>query len=147
MAVKIRTLLRLYRVYARMDVLWFLRDTRYCLLQMAADVVSAAACVSGVFLLASRFDGLGGMSRAEVLFLLGYADDRGRPVHAVVCEQQHRPDQPHHRARSARPLRAAARSHLDTAALLWLCARLWVQHAAVRGGADRLRRARPAAFA
>ena len=73
MAVKIRTLLRLYRVYARMDVLWFLRDTRYCLLQMAADVVSAAACVSGVFLLASRFDGLGGMSRAEVLFLLGYA--------------------------------------------------------------------------
>ena len=73
MAAKIRTLLRLYRVYARMDILWFLRDTRYCLLQMAADTVSAAACVSGVFLLAARFDGLGGLSRAEVLFLLGYA--------------------------------------------------------------------------
>ena len=73
MAGNVKTLLRLYRIYARMDVLWFLRDTRYCLLQMAADVVSAAACVSGIFLLAARFDGLGGMSRPEVLFLLGYA--------------------------------------------------------------------------
>lgn len=73
MAANLKTLLRLYRIYARMDALWFLRDTRYCLLQMAADVVSAAACVSGIFLLAARFDGLGGMTRPEVLFLLGYA--------------------------------------------------------------------------
>ena len=73
MADEWRALWRLYRVYARMDLLWFLRDLRYCLLQMAADLVSAAACVSGIFLLAARFDGLGGMSQPEVLFLLGYA--------------------------------------------------------------------------
>lgn len=73
MADKLRTLLRLYRVYARMDLLWFLRDLRYCLLQMAADLVSAASCAAGIFLLAARFDGLGGLSRPQVLFLLGYA--------------------------------------------------------------------------
>lgn len=55
-----------------MDLLWFLRDTRYCLLQIAADIISAAAAFSGVFLLSVQFGGIGGMSRDEILFMLSY---------------------------------------------------------------------------
>ena len=68
-----RTLAGLFAVYARLDLLWFLRDTRYCLLQMAADAVSAAAAVTGVFLVAARLGGFGGMDRAQVLFMLSLA--------------------------------------------------------------------------
>lgn len=55
-----------------MDLAWFLRDTKFCLMAMAADVISNIASVSGVFLLAWRFDGVGGMDKFEVLFMLGY---------------------------------------------------------------------------
>lgn len=53
--------------------MWFLRDTRYCLLQIAADTISAAAAVSGVFLLSVQFGGIGGMNENEILFMLSYA--------------------------------------------------------------------------
>lgn len=69
----IKTLFRLFGVYAKMDLMWFLRDTRYCLLQVAADIVSAVTAVSGVFLLSVQFGGIGGLSRDEILFMLSYA--------------------------------------------------------------------------
>ena len=34
MAANIKILLRLYRQYAKMDLLWSLRDMKYCLLQV-----------------------------------------------------------------------------------------------------------------
>ena len=66
------SLLRLYAMYARMDAAWLMRDARLALLGITADLVSNIASVSGVFLLAWRFDGVGGLSRYEVLFMLGY---------------------------------------------------------------------------
>jgi len=69
----IKTLFRLFGIYSKMDLMWFLRDTRYCLLQIAADTISAAAAVSGVFLLSVQFGGIGGMNENEILFMLSYA--------------------------------------------------------------------------
>ncbi len=69
----LKTLFRLLGVYTKMDLMWFLRDTRYCLLQIAADTISAAAAVSGVFLLSVQFGGIGGMNENEILFMLSYA--------------------------------------------------------------------------
>lgn len=68
-----RTLLRLYGTYARLDLLWLLRDTRYCLFYMLTDFICAGASVSGVMLLSARLGGFGGMDKNELLFLLSYA--------------------------------------------------------------------------
>ena len=62
----------LYGLYAKMDIAWFLRDTITCLICICADFISNIAAVTGVFLLAWRFDGVGGMNKYEVLFMLGY---------------------------------------------------------------------------
>lgn len=69
----IRRICRLWGAYARMDAGWFLRDTKLFLLNVLTDVVSNGAAVTGVLLLSERFGGIGGMSRGQVLFQLGYA--------------------------------------------------------------------------
>lgn len=68
----LRRCLALYALYAKMDLTWFLRDTKFCLMAITADFISNIAAVAAVFLLAWRFDGVGDMSRYEVLFMLGY---------------------------------------------------------------------------
>ncbi len=73
MAGRGRTVFRLFRIYARMDLQWLLRDTRYFLIQMGADAVSIAASVSGMLLLAARYQGLGGMDGHALLFMMGYS--------------------------------------------------------------------------
>ncbi len=67
-----KRLLSLYKCYARMDLNWFLRDTRLALLAIAADTIMNVALISGVLLLALKFNGLGGMNQNEVLLMLGY---------------------------------------------------------------------------
>jgi len=69
---KIKQILRLYGLYAKMDLAWLLRDKTFALLAVSADVISNLSSVTGVFLLAWRFDGIGGMNRFEVLFMLAY---------------------------------------------------------------------------
>lgn len=64
--------IKLYLLYAKMDLAWFLRDTKTCLMAICADFISNIATVTGIFLLAWRFDGVGGMNKYEVLFMLGY---------------------------------------------------------------------------
>lgn len=64
--------IRLYVLYAKMDLAWLLRDTKFCLMAICADFISNIAAVTGIFLLAWRFDGVGGMDKFEVLFMLGY---------------------------------------------------------------------------
>ena len=56
-----------------MDLAWLLRDTRFALLAITADVVFNLSLVSGVFLIALRFDGIGGLSTGEVLLMLSYS--------------------------------------------------------------------------
>lgn len=72
MAAKLKQVLSLYRLYARMDAAWFLQDTRNCLLVMAGELVSNLAAISGILLLAVRFGGVGGLTQDEMLFLLGF---------------------------------------------------------------------------
>ncbi len=64
--------IKLYGLYAKMDLAWFLRDTKFCLMAIFADFISNIAAVTGVFMLAWQFDGVGGMNKFEVLFMLGY---------------------------------------------------------------------------
>lgn len=73
MAANIKILLRLYRQYAKMDLLWSLRDMKYCLLQVLSDTVCALCAVAGVLLLSEKFGGFGGMSQPELLFMLGFS--------------------------------------------------------------------------
>ncbi len=69
---KIKRYFALLGFYAKLDLAWLLRDTKYALLNIIADVISSLASVSGIFLLAMRFNGIGGMNEYEVLFMLGY---------------------------------------------------------------------------
>ena len=72
MAAKFRHLLRLYRLYARMDAQWFAQDTALCLLCILSETISNLASVTGVFLLSVQFGGVGVLSSDEVLFMLGF---------------------------------------------------------------------------
>ncbi|MCL2106839.1 MAG: ABC-2 family transporter protein [Oscillospiraceae bacterium] len=67
-----RRLFRLYWLYAKMDAAWIMRDTKYCLIGILADFIGNLSVLSGVFLMAERFGGVGGMNSDEVLFMLGY---------------------------------------------------------------------------
>jgi len=69
----IKRLIQLWGISAKLDLLWFLRDTKYCLMTMFADVVASLSSFVGVFLLAERFGNIGGMNRDQILFMLGYA--------------------------------------------------------------------------
>lgn len=68
---KILQLLRAYKIYAKMDLLWFLRDTKYCLLQIFADVISLLSTLIGLILLSFQFGGIGGFSTNQILFMFG----------------------------------------------------------------------------
>ena len=68
----VRELLKLYKLYGRMDLNWFLQDMTTCVIVMASEFISNVASVAGVLLLAARFGGVGGLSADEVLFLLGF---------------------------------------------------------------------------
>jgi len=72
MADNLKRVLQLWALYAKMDLAWLLRDRTFAILAITADVVSNLSAVTGVFLLAWRFDGIGGMGRYEVLFMLAY---------------------------------------------------------------------------
>lgn len=65
--------LKLLAISAKMDLAWLLRDTKYALAGITADIISNLSTVSGVFLIAVRFGGIGGMSTDEVLFMMAYS--------------------------------------------------------------------------
>lgn len=73
MGAKVKQLFALWGIYAKLDLLWFLRDTKYCVLNIVADSVSTLASISAIFLLAERFGNIGAMDRNQILFMLGYA--------------------------------------------------------------------------
>jgi viologen exporter family transport system permease protein len=66
-------LLRLWRLYGTMDLLWTLRDLPTLLTFFASDLIINLAAVTGTFLLAQRFGGIGRWNADQVLFMLGYA--------------------------------------------------------------------------
>lgn len=71
--ITLRRILQLFAISAKLDLVWLLRDTRFAITAIIADMISNVAMVSGVFLIALRFGGVGGMSADEVLFMLAYS--------------------------------------------------------------------------
>ncbi len=69
----VRQLGRLWWLYAGMDLLWIARGARDALLWICSDVLVSVATVATTLLLAERFGGIGAWSRAQVVFMLGYA--------------------------------------------------------------------------
>ena len=68
-----RRLLALWRMYAHLDLVFMLRDIRAALSYFFSDIVLNVAAVTGVWLLAQRFSGLGDWSIQRLMFMLGFA--------------------------------------------------------------------------
>lgn len=73
MVDKCRQLVQLLAISAKMDLAWLLRDSKVAAATMVAELLSNLSAISGVFLIALRFGGIGGMSADEVLFMLAYS--------------------------------------------------------------------------
>ncbi len=71
--ITIKRIVGLYAIYAKLDLMWFLRDTKFALVAILADIISNVSVVSSVYLIAIRFGGIGGMSVDEVLFMMAYS--------------------------------------------------------------------------
>jgi ABC-2 type transport system permease protein len=69
----VRHLLRMWGLFARMDLLWLSRSTRDALIWLVSDLVARVAGVMTTLLLAERFNGIGGWSKDQIIFMLGYA--------------------------------------------------------------------------
>ena len=72
MADNIRSVLRLLRLYARMDLNWLLQDFSSFAIVVLSETLQNLSGMAGVLLLAIRFGGVGGLSADEVLFMLGF---------------------------------------------------------------------------
>lgn len=68
-----KRLLRLWALYARMDLIWVTRDFKMFLMWMITDAVMGIAMITSIWLLSIRFTGIGIWNHAQVVFLLGYA--------------------------------------------------------------------------
>ncbi len=72
MGDKLRAVLRLLGLYARMDLNWVLQDFKAALIIICAEIINNLTAVSGILLLAVRFGGAGGLSTDEILLMLGF---------------------------------------------------------------------------
>ena len=72
MAGKIRQILRLYALYGRMDWNFLMRDKRMGFVTYFCEWMYTISSVTGIALLAVRFDGIGGLNADEILWLLGF---------------------------------------------------------------------------
>ncbi len=66
-------MLRLWWLYARMDLLWMTRDLKMFLAWSISDLLLNIGGLLGMLLLAERFAGVGAWSKMQVLFLLSYS--------------------------------------------------------------------------
>lgn len=57
-----------------MDQASLMRDGKFMAIVVLADIISNISSISGIFLLAWKFGGIGGMDRFEVLFMLAYGN-------------------------------------------------------------------------
>ena len=62
----------LLAIYAKMDLAALLRDTKFMIICVISDICADISGISGIFLLAWRFDGIGGLDKYEILFMLAY---------------------------------------------------------------------------
>lgn len=66
-------LLRLWGMYAALDLAFVAADLKLVLIYLASDAITNVAAVTGMLLLAQRFSGIGAWSEPQVIFMLGYA--------------------------------------------------------------------------
>lgn len=66
-------IIRLLGIAAKLDLAWLVRDTKYAVAIISADIISNLSALSGVFLIAVRFGGIGGMSSDEVLLMMAFS--------------------------------------------------------------------------
>jgi ABC-2 type transport system permease protein len=69
----LRRILHLWKFYARMDLMWLLRDPQTVITYLVADAIVGLSAAPATFLLAARFDGIGRWSLSQIVFMLGYA--------------------------------------------------------------------------
>ena len=72
--ITIRRYLELLKIYAKMDLVSLMRDRKFITIVMVAELLSNISSISGIFLLAWKFGGIGGLDRFEVLFMLAYGN-------------------------------------------------------------------------
>lgn len=72
--ITLKRYFELLRIYAKMDLASLMRDRKFITIVMVAEFVSNISSISGIFLLAWKFGGIGGMDRYEVLFMLAYGN-------------------------------------------------------------------------
>ena len=81
--ITLRRYFQLVGIYAKMDLATMLRDTKFMLICIISDTFANVSAIFGVFLLAWRFDGIGGLDRFEVLFMLAYGNIVMGVLHAM----------------------------------------------------------------
>ncbi len=69
--LSLKRLLKLYALYARIDFQWYMRDALFCVIGVFGDFLSQLTGLMGVFILSARYNGAGGLSRDEMLLMLG----------------------------------------------------------------------------
>ena len=69
----LKKLLRLWGVYAYIDVMMMTRDVKTFLSWIISDTILNVAGVTGMLLLAVKFDGIGAWNRYQIIFMLSYA--------------------------------------------------------------------------
>ncbi len=72
-SARARRMLRLWALYARMDLLWVARGLGTSTAWYVGDLLVGLSYVTWSFLLAERFDGIGVWSKEQVVFMLGMA--------------------------------------------------------------------------
>ena len=70
--ITVKRYLGLLSIYAKMDLGALLRDTKFMLIAVISDICADISAISGIFLLAWRFGGIGGLNKFEILFMLAY---------------------------------------------------------------------------
>ena len=75
-----RRILRLWRVYAYLDLLFMTKDVRRSATFWLSDLAISVAVVTGALIIPERFGGIGEWSKHEIAFMLGF----GLFVHGVL---------------------------------------------------------------
>ena len=70
--ITLKRYLGLLTIYAKMDLGALLRDTKFMIVALISDICADISAISGIFLLAWKFDGIGGLGKYEILFMLAY---------------------------------------------------------------------------
>ena len=72
MADNLKSVFRLLKLYAKMDLNWLIQDWVNVIIVIGSESLQNLSGMAGVLLLAIRFGGVGGLSADEVLFMLGF---------------------------------------------------------------------------